>query len=1363
MKQPASNPEQEAHLSAFGHIKEKVQIDILSQSKIVFLESLHEDYLGYMKKNHFEYYNNNYRIDKFRANLFSNFGAELSSWKIRGRDEIIFSSAVIAGMAIERALTDLLPHPKCLAMVAGALNRTAKMSVQEMQRVMHWPVPSGKELKAWQPPPSEFVKFISILISGTAKHADPQSTKYRRVLSICSDILFNISNGQYMPPKHILLGMTVWHNTGSSNIISLLNRFGYTVSYTRLLEILTSISLQTQSETSLLPYALLVGKKRVRAKWVFDNFDLNEETPDGRQTTHVTNGIIILDHIPDNSNADTDLYGYIDASITDHEMIQIEKNKQRSVKPEPLILEPAYVPNHVEPNLTVVTSQPDALCTAEHGKAMKSDSLFMICRWLQSNMQNVPEWGGWVTQTEITNEQSRATSQVEYLPPVNAPITENDTVLRVLKLVVQQAELLRQLYLNVTFDLAAAKRAYTIIWRYDTRFHNVIIQIGAMHFVCAYLHALGKTMAGSGYEEAVVQSGICASSSMANVLNGKHYNRAGSVLKCTVEAIDRILWAQFMEKYDGRYSEPLDIILKLAKKPTADATGRIINEKSCAKLLDDFSKFKDTVRSKGGKTPAFWVAYQDRALLLLRFLRATKTNNVQLHIACLYDMIPLFFATNLQNYARYGTFYILQLLNLHHSHPRAVEMLQHGGISANRSCKQNSRSGLDITLEQDLNKHASGHGPGWIGFSQNAGAVERWAKTRHARAEYAAVTKEMAGLDSRSEQKELCTSWIRKGELRVRALMNAFEEFINPFQIEDKDQLYCLSSGRPVTVKNAELHLLNIDKTGRGLFQVFIKDVFIEKTRKFHEPIKRIPKWGFECIALRKKTKVEGKAIELRAERNIYGQLAVLSMNHDLDMQKVMQYPLGPVPWALATADGSPAHTNKANLGHELLEAGNFNTAAFPESAFIQDACELLQKITPLPDTFGQLAHKVFLHLPNQKEIHFVADTYRADSIKNSERERRGSGAVFILNGGYTRIPKDFKSTFMANGQNKTALLRLILSEWKKPAYAGSFNGRSIYCSIDGRCYKLSSNGLEVACEEISALHTIQEEADTKIILHCKYVSDMTNHESITVRSPDTDVFILLLKFCQSFNGRQVVFDTGSGDKRQLIIINKVVETLGQEICDALPGLHCFTGCDTCSAFVRKGKILPLKLLREQPRFIGTFSKLGKSEALDDETLRDLEAFTCLLYDKKTKCTDIDRLRYTKFLSKYKPKKGATLCTDIGIDLSLLPPCHASLKMHALRVNYQALIWDRAVYPMPDIPSPHDHGWMNQSGELVYQWTDDQMVPDELASLVIEHGLCDEDDDENDLIEKLHDQKDDGDDNDSESDDDDDDVEDDGD
>ena len=137
------------------------------------------------------------------------------------------------------------------------------------------------------------------------------------------------------------------------------------------------------------------------------------------------------------------------------------------------------------------------------------------------------------------------------------------------------------------------------------------------------------------------------------------------------------------------------------------------------------------------------------------------------------------------------------------------------------------------------------------------------------------------------------------------------------------------------------------------------------------------------------------------------------------------------------------------------------------------------------------------------------------------------------------------------------------------------------------------------------------------MILHCNDVAVNSPESSvILVRSPDTDMFILLLRFVRHIN-QTVLFDTGTGDRRQLVNVQTVAIDLGDDINLALVAMHAFTGCDTTSAFVRRGKVKPLALLKKHPEFLPTFHAPGSRVDIKDRVFKDLEEkFTSHVWKK---------------------------------------------------------------------------------------------------------------------------------------------------
>ena len=197
-------------------------------------------------------------------------------------------------------------------------------------------------------------------------------------------------------------------------------------------------------------------------------------------------------------------------------------------------------------------------------------------------------------------------------------------------------------------------------------------------------------------------------------------------------------------------------------------------------------------------------------------------------------MCPAFFSYNHHNYARYVPVYLLTLMNLSDTHPGAEDLLRKNGFSVSRSDVPASRNPVDLTIEETINRHAKSH-CGIIGFSRNPAAYNRWCITRHARATFMQATYEMADMSSTEldMHKEIRKSQITKSESDVQSLLEAIKGFMNPFQIDVKDKLFCLSSGAPATSK-IEADLLNYDAVGEKSFNEFVTQRLVRKTVSFH-------------------------------------------------------------------------------------------------------------------------------------------------------------------------------------------------------------------------------------------------------------------------------------------------------------------------------------------------------------------------------------------------------------------------------------------------------------------------------------------------------------------------------------------------
>ena len=88
---------------------------------------------------------------------------------------------------------------------------------------------------------------------------------------------------------------------------------------------------------------------------------------------------------------------------------------------------------------------------------------------------------------------------------------------------------------------------------------------------------------------------------------------------------------------------------------------------------------------------------------------------------------------------------------------------------------------------------------------------------------------------------------------------------------------------------------------------------------KFHDTLKKQKLNTFAKITKGKRaTKSKGDETDLLADRNLFASMIITAESRHLHMKEVLQPSSGPLPSSLATSNGLPRKTNKAQLGREL-------------------------------------------------------------------------------------------------------------------------------------------------------------------------------------------------------------------------------------------------------------------------------------------------------------------------------------------------------------------------------------------------------------------------------------------------------------
>ena len=395
----------------------------------------------------------------------------------------------------------------------------------------------------------------------------------------------------------------------------------------------------------------------------------------------------------------------------------------------------------------------------------------------------------------------------------------------------------------------------------------------------------------------------------------------------------------------------------------------------------------------------------------------------------------------------------------------------------------------------------------------------------------------------------------------------------------------------------------------------------------------------------------------------------------------------------------------------------------------IIDGMAMVQKRRGDQKTFAEVADSlmsmILLKGTDSQRIDVVFDVYRDDSIKNAEREKRGSERGHE----FRNIKADHKihqwRKFLSNSKNKSLLIKFISEEWQNERCRERLAVKTIFVTTEDHCYEISS----VGATTVDELRSTQEEADTRMLLHAAHAA-VAGYKAVVITSEDTDLFVLSLAF-KGFILCPVFVECGQQTRTTYINASRVVSMLGSELCRSLPGLHALTGCDSVRAFSGKGKITAFKFVKQTKSFQTLFQEIGMDWNITDEQFAKLQEFTCKMYSSTPGIYDVNELRYRYeslcycflmlcgylVLSSMIIEYGLccicrVFCAKQGkVDSNRLPPCADCLRMHSLRANYQAAVWRRSLQSCPQVPSPVGHGWVHEESKLSIKWMCGEPAP----------------------------------------------------
>ncbi|KAF3855136.1 hypothetical protein F7725_023191, partial [Dissostichus mawsoni] len=618
-------------------------------------------------------------------------------------------------------------------------------------------------------------------------------------------------------------------------------------------------------------------------------------------------------------------------------------------------------------------------------------------------------------------------------------------------------------------------------------------------------------------------------------------------------------------------------------------------------------------------------------------------------------------------------------------------------IVSNRAVKQliiqlyGSGVPFDQALEQCYNRPAKVSG-GIIGVTRKKEAVALWGIIKHKKDQYVELLEMKGDVGGElSLHHAFNPSTATKIVMMVQDIEEYLQKVCSPLQ--DQVALKNVLTGEIVTNVNVDKLLCCLTE-GSAACAKFIDDRLRNRSISIHSTISRI-KFRSPKTILKLTSKADIKDETIKALKFIeYG------CHRGFTLEELLQHEITNSAFFLVDKDGYLRKSAKSQLGAELLKLCPLIDKKGPQTspkthAAIIDFMALvrkvpLKKLHPPVKTFHDFAIALTSMVTkagnNCDEIHIVFDTYREDSIKNGERERRGKSKdmvvldVILPNQNVPVVLENFWSSSIS----KTAFQAFYV-QWLTTNYQGT---KPLYLGISPQAWIVSA----WRTSPFPRLNCTHEEADDRMMFHVQDIlSHRTGPTSLTLSSGDTDVFVCLL-YHITVNWRDLGLQElwlvrNSGVKRSILPLHDICISLGDELTKCLPALHALTGCDTTSKI--STKLAALNAVREPENscLILNFD----CPQLTESAIQMAETFLVKCLKPSTDLETFDDLRIAAFDSN-----------ALNMDFERTTCTSTNARKHILRGYYQQQLWVQA--PFRDatlIMNAESYGFVRRGSLLV--------------------------------------------------------------
>ena len=647
--------------------------------------------------------------------------------------------------------------------------------------------------------PSSLMYLISMMINGpTLKDQSKHDTQ--ACLTVGQTIVYNTKkrkstsastsrhNLEREPPLPIYIGLSVHSQTRSKKLVQHLYKMGISISYDRIVQLedwIATSACEKFNENGVVVPANL--RKNVFTVGALDNLDHNPSSTTSVSSFHGTG--ISLFQLPTKNNLGERRSPII--VPPSENKTPVLPNSYASVPAVALKMTSVEVP---ECDISPVGNCLNDARNEEHNWVKKALPLLKkenlssadAIAWaayhasLQPPIEDPPARSALLplfyeksaTPAMIKHGMNVIREAVEYLNPGQVPVT--------------------------TFDQPLFALAKFVQWKWpDTDGEKEhVVMLGGLHIEMALWKTVGDLLEGSGWTTALTEAGVVSPGIADSCLRAEHLTRTRHVHQVTLLTLHNLQQEA----------------LKLSADPNDACLANAWRE--------NMLKYP---------TFFFWNLIMKYQTLILIFIKAQREKNFTLYVEVLEELVPLFFALNHPNYARWLPVHIRDMKSL----PAPIRdefKLSHWVLS--KTSNKFSAIPFDQTHEQE-NKTVKGVG-GAVGLTENPAAFRRWMLSGP---ELARLLKEFGDEylpetdleDPKSFQHhEQGLSTQKNFQTHVASLAETVRQMGNPF-LDAFEDLVALDSRN--CVDSSVIHTIcSLEDTGKKQYQHCVRNVLQERT-----------------------------------------------------------------------------------------------------------------------------------------------------------------------------------------------------------------------------------------------------------------------------------------------------------------------------------------------------------------------------------------------------------------------------------------------------------------------------------------------------------------------------------------------------